>query len=167
MTEIIRITPGEIETLIPRIGRIQKNAEKMTRIAMGRWGRMIPLDLKMAAKQAGVEPSSGGLFGPGIRYEQHGNIGLVKMYQYGIWLDRMKPHWVSIHNRRLRLLRWALMARSDSIRKRAKLVSSGKLRRFCIKVKPHQYIKTGYARSLSKLRPMLKSAAKNAVKNRR
>lgn len=166
MTEIIRITPGEIGMLIPKIDRMMKRATKLTRITMAKWGRMIPTDLKMAAKQAGIQPSSGGLFGPGIRYEQRGNIGTVKMYQYGIWLDRMNPHWVSVHNRRIRLLRWALMARNGDIRKKARAVSSGKLRRFGIRVKPHPFIKIGYARARSKLRPMLKSAVRQAVKRR-
>lgn len=137
----------------------------MTREGMREFGTTLVQDLKNSARQADIQPSSGTLFGSGIRYEQRGksNQGEVFMRQYGIYLDSMAPHFVSIKASRSRLLSWAQRARSKGIRKKANLVAAGKLPSYSIYVKPHPFIERGYRRARRKLPLILQRAASRAV----
>ena len=120
--------------------------------AMREWGVLAVRELKATARMRGITPSTGELFGNGIRWEQRpkGLNARILMRQYGIYLDRMAPHYVSIRRSRSRLLAWALRARSPSIRRKAELVQAGRLPSASIRVVPHPFILQGLVRADAK-----------------
>ena len=159
MAKVIIInTQGDLFNAVTTLNRIKKRLPEMTRLGMQRWGRILVRDLKLSARRAKIKQFSGTLQGLGIRWEQKkkGNTGYLFMRLYAIYLDSMKPHYVSVHRRRTRLLAWAKISRSSSIRRKATMVETGKLKRFAIYVKPHPFIAIGYGRARRKLRPVLK-----------
>ncbi len=168
MPTIIRIkTEGDIFKAVKSLNRIKKRLPVMTRLGMRRWGKILEKDLKRSAKAAGIKSSgkASSLQGTGIRYEQakRSNVGKLFMRIYGIYLDSMKPHFVTVNRRRTQLLAWAKRARHASIKKKARMVAKGTLKLFSIFVRPHPFIATGYRRARSKLRAVLKRAARRGV----
>jgi len=168
MVKIIIIrTSGDLENAVKTLNRMKKRLPKMTIRAMKRWGRILEKDIKNSAKNAGISPFSGTLTSTGIRYEQGENskVGRLIMRQYGIYLDSMRPHFVSIKASRTRLLSWAKVARSDYVRMGANLVEQRKIKSFSMYVRPHPFIASGYRKARSKLRPVIKRAARSAIQS--
>ena len=87
------------------------------------------------------------------------------MSLYLVYLDAMKPHFVSVSLRRSRILAWARQADNRTLRKKARMVESKTIKKFSIFVKPHPFIRAGYARARPKLRPVLKRLAVRGIKN--
>jgi len=166
MTKVIIIkTSGDLVTAVKTLGRVKKRLPQMIRKGMRRWGKILTRDMKLSARKARIKDYSGTLQGPGIRWEQsvHGDTGYLFMRLYAVFLDSMAPHYVNITRRRTRLLMWARRSRSSTIRRKARLVGSRKLKSFAIYVKPHPFIAQGYARARPKLRPVMKRLAARGV----
>lgn len=85
----------------------------------------------------------------GIRAEKKNqNMSYVKMPLYGIYLDRMRPHWVSLKRGRL-ITQWA---RDKGIRARG------------VYVKPHPFIVEGMTRTYPQINQIIKTYADKAVR---
>jgi hypothetical protein len=121
-----------------------------------RWGKVVVRDMKISAQLAGINPFTGTLQDSGIRWESHRDGGSLWMRQYGIALDSMPPHFVTVRKSRTRLLNWMLQARSLGLRIVANQIASGKRKRFGLYVKPHPFIQTGYKMARPKLTKIMK-----------
>lgn len=154
---VLQVTTSGFTRAIPQLGRIRNIPQAIPRATL-RWGKILERDMKASARTAGIRRFTGTLYGTGIRYEQapNGKIGRLFIRQYGVAVDSMRPHFVSVKSTRTQLLRWALQARSRAIRARAKQVAAGTLTRFGIFVKPHPFINAGWRRARPKLRPILR-----------
>lgn len=167
MPKVLKVSRyGDFITVLKALDRMKRTLPEMTREGMRRWGYSLVDSLKIEAKLAGIQPFTGDLFSTGIRWEQRprGNIGHLFMRLYGIYLDSMRPHGVSIHRRRTRLLAWAGQAQNPIIRKNAGRVEREELKNFYIWVKPHPFIAKGWNRARPKLRPFLGSRILRAVR---
>lgn len=167
MPKVITIrTTKDINTAIVTLKRINTRLPNMTREGMRQWGKVLVSHLKRSAGRAGIRSSTGTLFNKGIRWEQgkKSDKGYLFMRVYGIYLDSMAPHWVSVHRGRMRLLRWARIARNDRIRDMAQDISAGTRKKFKLKVKPHPFIKSGYKNAKSELGRMFKRAVKRGIR---
>lgn len=168
MPKVITIrTTKDIATTLLTLKRINTRLPSMTREGMRQWGRdrLVP-HLKRSAGRAGIQSSTGTLFGNGIRWQQgkKSDKGYLFMRLYGIYLDSMEPHWVKIDRSRVRLLRWARTARSDRIRDKAQDITAGVRTKFSIKVKPHPFIRRGYKNAKSELGRMFKRTTQRAIR---
>lgn len=148
------------------LNRVKKRLPIMTRESMRKWGRILERDMKQSARRARIKAFTGTLFNKGIEWRQgtKSDHGHLFMRIHGIYLDSMKPHYVNITRRRTRLLAWALKATSRRISRRARMISTGKISKYAIKVKPHPFIRAGYRRARPKLNTMLKRMIKRTVK---
>ena len=167
MVKVIIIkNTGDLFNAVTALNRIKKRLPKMTRKGMIRWGRILAKDMKLAARKSGIKRFSGTLQGLGIRWDQgvRSNTGYLFMRLYAIYLDSMAPHYVNVTRRRTRLLAWAKIARSQNIRRKARMVERRELKNFAIYVKPHPFIAQGYGRARPKLRPILKRLAIRGVR---
>ena len=124
--------------------------------------------MKIAAINAGIRPHTGTLFSHGIRWEQRprGRIGKLFIRLYGVQLDSMDTHWVSVKKSRSRLLSWARQARRSSIRRRARLVDEGKINSFGIFVRPKPFIRRGYMVARPKLTAIMKRELQGQLNRR-
>jgi len=131
----------------------------LTREAMRDWGEILERELVASAKRAGIKSYTGTLFNTGIEWRQRpkGNVGKLFMRQYGIWLDQMSPHWVTIKDTRSTLLNWARRASSNTIRLKAARIIGGTTDNESLYVKPHPFIKQGLRRAQPKLDALLKN----------
>lgn len=166
MTLVLRIDDLKSITHAEKvIGRIQRNLPEMTPKAMMRWGKILEKDMKVSARNANIKKFTGTLFGKGIRWKQRprGKIGRLLIRNYGIALDSMKPHTVSISGRRTVFLKWAKQAYKTEISKNAGKVGK-KIRSFPLKVKPHPFIRSGWKRARTKLRPIIKQETKKVMR---
>jgi len=163
---IIITTAGDFVKAAATLKRMRNRLPQMTRLGMRRWGKILERDMKYAARQAGITNYTGLLQGKGIDYRQgkRSDKGYLFMRIYGIYLDGMNPHFVSVTRRRTRLLAWSLRARSSNIRTKAMAVQSGQRKTFSIYVRPKPFIAAGYRRARPKLKAVLKRAAARAVK---
>lgn len=150
---------------IARLNRIRGTSHKMTREAMREFGEVLEDSLKRHARAAGIKSFTGSLQGRGIRYEQRkfGDIGRLKMHQHTIFVDSMRPHHVSVHKGRVRILRWAAQARSPTIQALAHQVQTGQRRNFSIYVRPHPYITKAYRYARRRLPSISQKHAKRIV----
>jgi len=144
---------------------------KLTNDIMFSWGKMLERDVKASAKEAGIQPHTGELFSSGIKWRQkkgkNTSTGYLFIRDYGIALDSMKPHYVSITPNRTRLLSWGLQARSAAIRRGARRVAAGNVDRsdnvkeykysqgYSVYVRPHPFIRRGVLRARNKLKPLV------------
>ena len=166
MVKIIHVrTSGDLTRVVRSISRIQTRLPQMTRNGIRRWGKVLERDMKNAAMDAGIKRSTGTLFDKGIECRQgkKSDHGHLFMRIYGIYLSEMKPHFVSVHRRRRRILRWARIARSSIIKRQARMIDSGEKKSFSVYVKPHPFISQGYRRSIPKLNLILKSNTRRAI----
>jgi len=166
MVKVIVVrTSGELFNAVTTLNRIKKRLPEMVRIGMMRWGRILVRDMKLSARRANIKHFTGTLQGLGIRWEQRkkSDTGYLFMRLYAIYLDSMSPKFVSVKRTRIVLLRWAKLARNPNISRKARMVETGKLKRFAIFVKPHPFIAQGYRRARRKLRPVLKRLAVRGV----
>jgi hypothetical protein len=166
MVRVITITTqGDLIKAEGLLTRVRKNLPQMTREGMREWGSILERDTKDAAEKAGIQNNLGVLLGRGINYRQgkRSDTGYLFVYWYGVCLDTMRPHFVSVTRRRTRLLTWAMIAQRSSIRDKAMRVESGRLKKFSVYVKPHPFITAGYRRARPKLVSVLKRAAARAV----
>ncbi len=166
MVKVIVIrTSGDLFNAVKTLSRIKKKLPEMTRKGMMRWGRILVRDMKLSARKARIGRFTGTLQSLGIRWEQgvRSDTGYLFMRLYAIYLDNMRPHWVSVKRSRTILLRWAKHSIIPNIRSRARNVEKGKLKSFGIYVKPHPFIARGYKRARPKLRPVLKTLASRGV----
>ncbi len=161
---IIISTSGDFVKAEKVLMRVSKQLPVMTIKAMIRWGRILERDMKNSIRQVskdfrGVSQSRG------IRWEQgkRSYVGYLFMRREFIALDSMRPHWVSVRSSRTILLSWAKQAMIPNIRRRAKMVEAGTLKKFGIYVKPHPFISMGWKRARPKLRPILDKMAERAV----
>lgn len=155
----------DIEFAVRTLGRMRKNIPLMTRGAMKKWGKMLVKDTKSAVVNANIKSFTGTLQGKGIRWEQKKNSdqGFLFIRAYGIRLDSMTPQTIRVYRSRTKLLRWSRQAKNPIIRKKAKMVESGKAVRFDLRVRPHPFIASGYRRARPKLRPILNRSIKQAI----
>lgn len=137
----------------------------MTRQGMIKWGNILAKDMKSSARQAYIQDFSGILQGSGIRWVQGKRtfVGYLFMRRYGIFLDSMRPHWVSVRSSRTRLLAWSKQARIPNIRTRARMVENKKLKSFGVYVRPHPFIKRGFNRAFPKLKGIMANAVSRGV----
>lgn len=166
MVQVIRInTEGDFVKAVATLNRAKHTLPRMTILGMHRWGKILERHMKRAAKNAGIADYSGLLMGKGIEYRQgpRSENGYLFIRLHGVYLDSMKPHYVSVKRSRTTLLGWAAHARSGSIQTKAMLVQLGRMKRFSIYVKPHPFIATGYRTARPKLRPVLKRIAARAI----
>ncbi len=167
MVKVIIIkTSGDLFNAVTSLNRIKKRLPKMVRKGMMRWGKILVRDMKLSARRARIKMFTGTLQTLGIRWEQRvrGDTGYLFMRLYAVYLDSMAPHYVNVTRRRTRLLAWAKLARKSTIRRKANLVETRKLKSFAIYVRPHPFIANGYRRARPKLRPVLKRLAARGVR---
>lgn len=162
---IIISTSGDFFRASLSLNRMRNNLPQMTREGMRRWGKTLERDMKTAAGQARIATFSGTLQTIGIDYRQgqRSDVGHLFMRLYGIYLDSMSPHFVSVHRRRTRLLAWAKMARSGALRRKARLVEQHKMTSFTVFVRPHPFIRNGWNRARPKLQPILMQELRRGV----
>jgi len=166
MVKVIVInTAGDLFKAVRTLNRIRNKIPQMTREVMRKWGNVLVKDTKASAINADIKSFSGVLQGKGIRWEQgkKSNEGYLFIRLYGVYLDSMSPHFVSVTRRRTRLLAWAQRSRNMIIRKKARMIGNRKLTKFSIYVKPHPFIASGYRRARPKLKPMIIRATKQAI----
>jgi len=166
MVHVISVrTSGDLHTLSVSLNRIRRKVPTMTRKEMRRWGNILERDMKNSARLSGIRRAKGELSTTGIDWRQgpRSDHGELFMRIYGIYLDLMGSHWVSVTRRRTRLLAWAKQARSSKIREKATSVEKGELKSFGIYVHKHPFIQVGYRRARPKLRSLLKRAASKGV----
>jgi len=164
MVKVIVInTAGDLFKAVRTLDRIRNKIPKMTREVMRKWGHVLVKDTKASAINADIKSFSGVLQGKGIRWEQgkRSDEGYLFIRLYGVYLDSMSPHFVSVTRRRTRLLAWA--RKSNKFERKARMVGNRKLTKFSIYVKPHPFIAGGYRRARPKLRPMINRATKQAI----
>ncbi len=167
MVKVIIIkTSGDLKNAVISLNRIKKKLPKMTRLGMRRWGKILVRDMKLSARRAGIRDFKGILQTTGIRWDQgvRSDTGYLFIRLYGIYLDSMTPKYVAVKRSRTVLLRWAKLARSPSIRRKARMVERKELKSFAIYVKPHPFIATGFGRARPKLRPVLRRVAVRGIK---
>jgi len=167
MVHVIHIrTTGELMALPVTLNRIRRKLPSMTRKEMRKWGKILERDMKNSVRLSGINRHKGELSTTGIDWRQgpRSDHGELFMRIYGVYLDSMSPHWVSVTRRRTRLLAWAKQARSSSIRTKARSVEKGELKSFGVYVRKHPFIQAGYRRARPKLRSLLKRAAIRGVK---
>jgi hypothetical protein len=169
MVVLIKInTMGDIQTAVKSLERIKHQVPEMIRSSMLQFGKILEKDMKVSARRAGIKQFTGELQGLGIRWEQRkkGNVGALFIRVYGIYLDSMNPHYVNVTRRRTRLLLWAKAgARSSTIIEKAWMVDKGIIKKFSIYVKPHPYIRQGWATARPKLNPILRREISRGMKN--
>ncbi|MHA1168263.1 MAG: hypothetical protein ACTSRU_10615 [Candidatus Hodarchaeales archaeon] len=166
MVKVIVIrTSGDLINAVKSLNRIKKKLPEMVNRGMRRWGRILVRDMKLSARKARIKQFTGTMQGLGIRWEQgvRSDVGVLFMRLYGVYLDSMRPHYVSITRRRTRLLAWAKLARSSTIRRKARMIEKKELKSFGIYVEPHPFIAQGYGRARPKLRPVMKRLASRGV----
>jgi len=157
MVTVIKIrSAGDLTKSIQVLKGIHTKLPVMNSKAMMRWGKTLEKDMKVSAKEAGIESSSGLLFGKGIEYRQRpaGKKGELFIAISGVRLDSMKPHWVNITQNRSRLLNWA--KKSRNFKDEASMISAGEMKKFPIFVRPHPFIRSGFRRARPKLTPIIK-----------
>lgn len=167
MVYVLRIKDGvSAQSSLNELARIGKQLPRMGPKTMKVWGNILERDMKFAARRANIKEYTGGLYDTGIQYRQrtNGRIGMLFIRQYGVMLDSMKTHVVSIHRRRSRLLHWASQAQKVSVSKNARLVQAGLLKNFPVVVRAHPFIRAGWNRARRKLRPLLKQNTKRIVR---
>lgn len=165
MKVIVISTQGDFLRASLILNRVRNNLPQMTRNGMRRWGKILERDMKVSARASGIGDFTGTLSTIGIDYRQgqKSDWGYLFMRLYGIYLDSMIPHFVSVNRRRTRLLAWAKMARSGGIRRKARLVEQRRLPSFSIFVRPHPFIANGWRRARPKLRPILQQEVSRGV----
>jgi len=166
MTRVITISNGgDVVVAVKTLNRIKKRLPAMTISAMRKWGNILAKDVKVSARQAFIMDSSGKLQGNGIRWQQgpRSYVGYLFIRQYGVFLDSMKPHWVSVRNSRQGLMYWAKRAMIPNIRTRARMVEKGTMKSFGVYVKPHPFIRSGYAKARPKLKSLLRQSTARGV----
>lgn len=146
---------GEREVIrsLKRIGRFPA----MTIEAMREWGETLERNMILSVRAAKIESFTGGLMNR-IEWRQapKGKTGRLFIPYYGVMLNSMDPHWVSIKPRRMRLLSWGLQARNPYIRSGANDVAVGIRKRYGVYVTPHPFIRYGYNRTRPLLMPMIR-----------
>jgi len=160
MALVIKINPANslsLEVGIARLNRVHRNLPNLVKEGTRQWGTTLERDMKNSAARADIKAFTNTLFTSGIQWRQrpNGNIGLLFIRLYGVLLDSMKPHFVNLTRSRTRLLAWALQAKSANIRRKASEVSSKRLDKIGIYVKPHPFINNGWNIGRPKLRPIL------------
>lgn len=158
MTDVITIT---VEGGLPRTTAALERARKFPQLtisAMREWGMKLERNTKRAAKEAGIQNSTGALQTTGIQWRQapKGKIGRLFVRSEYVKLDRMRPHWVNITRSRTRLLGWGMRAHSLEIRAGAGAVDAGLQKKFPIKVNPHPFLYEGFASTRPLLRAILR-----------
>lgn len=161
---IIISTSGDFVMAERILQRIKKQLPAMTIRAMIKWGKILEKDMKSSLRNVSLR-FRGVSERKGIRWEQgkRSHVGYLFMRREYLALDRMRPHWVSVRIRRMRLLAWAKQARIPNIKRRARMVETRKLKSFGVFVRPHPFISTGWKRARPKLRPILNKMAKRAI----
>lgn len=167
MANVIRITTsGSFNTNLKNLRVISKRFPQLTRDGMRKWGFILERDMRNSAI-LNLNKFTGILFSErGIRYTQRkkGDIGKLFIRHYGVMIDEMKPHYVSVRKSRSRLLLWAKRARNKNIREKANAVETGKMKRFGLYVKRHPWINQGYRVARPKLRPILRQSLNRGLK---
>ena len=166
MVKVILVkTTGDLKNAVISLNRIKKKLPKMIRLGMKRWGNILARDMKLSARRANIKDFQGILQSTGIRWEQgvKSDTGFLFMRLYAIFLDSMSPKYVAVKRTRTVLLRWAKLARSPRIRRKAKMVETKELKSFAVYVKPHPFIARGYGRARPKLRAVLKRVAARGI----
>lgn len=161
MASIIRvdIETGRLENRLKRT----KNLPVASSKAIMEWGKILQRDISSSARTE-LSEFSGSLFSK-ILWKQRprGKIGELTMPLYGVFVDRMRPHVVSINKSRSVLLGWAKQAQHPEIRRGANAVSQGRADSFPLFVEPHPFIRKGWRRARPKLRTIMKRHARMAV----
>lgn len=134
--------------------------------AMNDWGKVLERDVKDSARKAGIEPFTGRLYGQGIRYigARTRDFGQLVADQHVVYVDSMRPHTVPITKNSV-MLRWALRAKSDAVRRRALRVlrSRNPSAVEFVYVRPHPFISEGMKVARKKLPALLRRAASKKV----
>lgn len=93
-----------------------------------------------------------------IRAEQSrsGHKSVLKMAKRGVYLDRMRPHWVKLKRGRL-IRKWAYEKGHAGVQRAADAQAS-------IFVKPHPFIDVAINRNIIKLKQSLRRAVNRSVK---
>lgn len=159
MARIITInTAADFKKAAGILDNIGKKMLKNIREGMIEWGRtkLVP-DMRESVVRADIRSKTGRLMGS-IKWKQakDSNVGFLNIVNYGVALDRMKPHFVNINRRRSRFLAWARVANSPRIRLNAKRIDAGEINKFGIKVRKHPFINHGIERAKPKLNMVLR-----------
>lgn len=153
MSDVLTIkVGGGVEKTLASLNRIRKFPE-MTARALREWGMTLERDMKLTAKERGINPFTGTLYGRGIRWSQKPNslTGALYMQSSAILVSEMRPHYVNITRDRGTLLKWALQAKNANIRSAAARIAAKKQDKRSIYVVPHPFIRAGYDRARPKL----------------
>ena len=170
MVKVIRIKSGVSD--INRAIKSMRNFHNfvipdLTKDVMMRWGKTLEKDMKNSAREAGIESDTGHLYKDGIKWRQKTgrttSTGYLFITRYAQALDEMPNHWVNLQSSRTRLMDWARRSRNFS--DEAAMIDSGDLKKFAIYVRRHEFIRRGYRRARSKLRPIINERLKMKIKN--
>ena len=165
MVKVISIsTSGDFVMAGKVLNRVRKQLPAMTIKVMIRWGKILERDMKTSLRNV-TQRFRGKSEKKGIRWEQgkKSHVGFLFMRREYLAVDHMRPHWVSVKTSRSILLAWAKQSKIPNIRKRARMVERGELKRFGIFVRPHPFISTGWNRARPKINPMLRKMASRVV----
>ena len=148
----VKLKQGSVKTFESMVKRVRKIPD-LTSEAMNQWGHILAKDLQVSAKIHGkIKPWRGTLMSDkGIQWRQKpkGRVGRLYMVRYGVMLDRMTPHFVSLKPGRL-ITQWAKDPNKMNITPRT-------VKPFqAIRVKPHPFISAGYRIARPKLKTIIK-----------
>ena len=167
MVKTIKIrTAADFKKAIGTLNEIERKLLFQIRESMREWGETkLEPDMKESAVRAGISSHTGELLDTGIDYRQgpKSDTGFLFIRDYGVKLDEMRPHYVSVTRRRTRFFSWAKQARKGHIRRKARLLEEGKIKSFGVFVKPHPFIEMGHEKARPKLNQILRRRTKIAV----
>lgn len=163
-------TKGTLTHTLKTLKGIHHNIPRGTREGIRKWGKKLERDTTSAAMNAPntrgqkITPMTGNLF-RNIQWRQgkKSNWGGLFVPHYGVLLDSMRPHFVSIKPSRSTLMHWALRARYAGIRKQGRKAATGR-RTGKVYVRPHPFIRRGYNRARPKLGYTLKKELDRSIK---
>jgi hypothetical protein len=159
MTQVITVRIHGMQKVRAKFGRVGR-WPKFTRGAMMEWGKDLENSMHSAVRQARIKSFTGntGLYGQGIQWRQakSGDVGGLFIKEYGVQLDRMPRHIVSLKKSRGHLMRWARQAQHDNIKHAAMQIDQGNKKTHGLHVRKHPFIRRGFNRSRPKLRNIIK-----------
>jgi len=138
----IKLSQGSLKSVEGAVKKIGKFPDLISQ-SMNQWGQILAKDMQVSAAQ-NTEAWRGTLASDkGIQWRQKpkGRLGRLFMYKYGVQLDSMRTHWVSLKRGRT-ITMWA----EDKLK--------GNLPK-AIEVHKHPFIRKGYDRARPKLRAMI------------
>ena len=102
MVQRIIVNDREVRTLLKTL---PTNVQKAVNKAMDKWGIMLQEHMKLGVRQAGIRPWKGKLISS-IKWQKSSRGGALWIERYGLALDEMPVHKVSLRKHR-KVKQWA------------------------------------------------------------